>query len=81
MRKGNFNEVELGFNPRKAHMETLRCLSCDLRCAVDEQMRTTGWTGDTTGRPTENDLAEIEIRAAGLARWLLKEAEYARSSR
>jgi len=80
MRTGNFNEVDLGFTARMARMEALRCLSCDLKCAVDERLRTKGWMGDTTGRPSKHDLVEIENRAAGLARWFVQESQYAQNS-
>jgi len=37
-RKGNFNEVELGFDEKMAHEEAKRCLRCDLRLQIRQPL-------------------------------------------
>jgi len=77
-RINNFNEVELGFTPRMAIQECKRCQKCDLVSLRHTELRTMGQYGDTTGRPNECDLAELESKAAGLARWLIRERKFNR---
>lgn len=79
MRTENFREVELGFTPKMATTEAMRCLRCDLIASRHEELRLRGQMGDTRGRPNEQDLAELEDKAAKLARWLLREAQYAQN--
>jgi len=80
-RINNFNEIEVGFTPKMATMEALRCLKCDLQSIRYEELRRTGELGDTTGRPSETDLAELENKAASFARWIVRETQFISNSR
>jgi len=76
----NFNEIEAGFTPRMATMEALRCVKCDLQSIRHEELRRTGELGDTTGRPNDNDLAELENKTASFIRWIIRETQFIKNS-